>query len=442
MSTVVGPDPVPILSALIRFDTTNPPGAERACVQYVAGLLAGAGIDSRLVALDSERPNLVARVDGDGLAPALVLQAHADVVPTTGQIWSHPPLCGDVIDGHVFGRGSIDMKGGLAMMLAALLRLRAEGRRPAGDVILTVVADEEAGSVYGAHHLVHEHPDLFTGARYCVGEDGGAGLTLGGLRIHPIVVAEKRAGWLRATMRGSGGHGSRRRPDTAVGQLATLLSTLYGRRLPTHITPAADRMLQELAKALPEPFSGQLDALRQGGDTDVGPLLAGLPADDAVYLDSVTRHTANPTIVRTSEKINMIPSEVTVDIDGRILPGGFTLEDFLSEVRELAGPRVDLELLLEGEPMPDPTFGPFYDLLVDLVHELDPHALALPMVTPASTDARLFAQLGMACYGWLPMRLPAGSRYHELLHAADERIPVESVRFGAGSLYELLRRYR
>jgi acetylornithine deacetylase/succinyl-diaminopimelate desuccinylase-like protein len=434
-------DPVPILQALIRLDTTNPPGNETLCARYVADLLAGAGIESTLVGMAPERANLVARIPGEGLAPPLVLQAHADIVPTTGQAWSRPPLSGDIVDGHVWGRGAVDMKGGLAMMLAALLRLRARGDRPAGDVILAVVADEEAGSVYGAHHLVHEHAALFDGARYCVGEDGGAGLNLGGLRVHPIVVAEKRGGWIRVTMRGAGGHASRRRPDTAVSQLAALLSGLYGTRLPTHITPAADRMLQELAKVLPDDLGQQMEALRAGdGDPDV--LLAGLPADDAVYLDSVTRHTANPTIVRTSEKINMIPSVTSVDIDGRILPGGFTLDDFLAEVRPLLDPRAEVELLLEGEPMPDPRFGPFYDLLVTLVGELDPQAVALPMITPASTDARLFAQLGMECYGWLPMRLPAGSRYHELLHAADERIPVESVRFGAESLGQLLRRYR
>jgi acetylornithine deacetylase/succinyl-diaminopimelate desuccinylase-like protein len=434
-------DPVPILQSLIRFDTTNPPGEQRECVQYIADLLAGAGIKSHLLGLDDQRVNLVARIPGDGLAPGLVLQAHADIVPTTGQQWSHPPLSGDVIDGHVWGRGSVDMKGGIAMMLAALLRLWAQDRRPAGDVVLTIVADEEAGSHYGAHYLVHEHADLFAGMRYCVGEDGGAGLNLGGLRVHPIVVAEKRGGWLRATMRGPGGHGSRRRPGTAMSRLARLLSNLDGHRLPTHITPAADRMLQELEKLLPEPLCAQIGELRSGVG-DPAELLAGLPADDAIYLDSVTRHTANPTIVRTSEKINMTPSEITVDIDGRILPGGYTLADFMSEVSELAGPDVEYEVLLEGEPMPDPRFGPFYDLLVELVEELDPQATPIPMITPASTDARLFAQLGLECYGWLPMKLPAGSRYHELLHAADERIPVDSIRFGADSLGQLLRRYR
>jgi acetylornithine deacetylase/succinyl-diaminopimelate desuccinylase-like protein len=320
--------------------------------------------------------------------------------------------------------------------------MHEHGERPAGDVILTLVADEEAGSVYGAHYLANEQAHLFAGARYCVGEDGGAGLNLGGLRLHPIVVAEKRGGWLRATLRGAGGHGSRRRPDTAVSQLAALLSALDGHRLPTHITPAADRMLQELAKVLPDPLAATMEQLRDE-TADVAALLAEIPDPDAaVYLDSVTRNTANPTIVRTSEKINMIPSEVTVDIDGRILPGGYTLDGFIGEVRALLDPRVEFEVLLEGEPMPDPTFGPFYDLLVTLVGELDPDAVPLPMITPASTDARLFAQLGLECYGWLPMRLPAGSRYHELLHAADERIPVDSVRFGAHSIHQLLRRYR
>jgi len=435
-------DPIPVLQRLVRYDTTNPPGAQRECVQYVADLLATEGIESHLVGVDDDRPNLVARVPGAGLAPPLLLQAHADVVPTAGQVWTHPPFCGDIIDGHVWGRGSVDMKGGLAMMLAALLRLRGRGESPAGDVILAVVADEEAGSHAGAHFLVHEHPSLLSDARYCIGEDGGAGLNLGGLRVHPIVVAEKRGGWLRATLRGPGGHASRRRPDTAVGKLARLLSNLDGYRLPTHITAGANRMLQELEKVLPSPLDGQIAALRSGEGADPGQLLAGLPADDAIYLDSVTRHTANPTIVRTSQKINMIPSEVTVDIDGRILPGEFTLGDFIGELRAVVGHEVEFDLLLEGERMPEPRFGPFYDLLARLVGELDPQAIPLPMITPASTDARLFAQLGMECYGWLPMRLPPGSRYHELLHAADERIPVDSIRFGADSLEQLLRRYR
>jgi acetylornithine deacetylase/succinyl-diaminopimelate desuccinylase-like protein len=434
-------DPVALLQDLIRFDTTNPPGAERACTEYVRDLLCGNGIDSQLLGLDPERPNLVARIPGQGLAPPIVLQAHSDVVPTDGQQWTYPPFDAVIADGHVWGRGAIDMKGGLTMMLGALLRMRAAGEAPAGDVILAVVADEEAGSVFGAHYLVDHHKELFVDARYCIGEDGGAGLGLGDVRMHPIVVAEKRAGWLRATLRGPSGHASRRRPDTAMGKLARLLSTLQKQRLPTHITPAVDRMLAALASTLPQPLSGQLTALRDGSGDPV-PVLAALPAKDAVYLDSVTRHTANATIVRTGQKINQIPGEITVDIDGRILPGPFTLDDFVAELRDLLGEDVELELLLEGEPMPDPEFGPFYDSLVDLLTELDPEAVPVPMVTPASTDARLFAGLGMACYGFLPMRVPAGSRYQDMLHAADERIPVEALHFGTDCLHQLLRRYR
>ncbi len=433
-------DPVPLLQRLIRLDTTNPPGRERLVVDELDKLLRGIGLVPTIVGCDDERPNLVVRLPGAGLAPPMLLHAHSDVVPTTGQQWSVPPFEGLIRDGHVWGRGAIDMKGGLAMMLAALHRFVDAGEVPAGDVILAVVADEEAGSAVGAHHLVHEHPELVSDAAYCVGEDGGAGFTAGGLRYQPIVVAEKRAGWLRATLRGPGGHGSRRRPDSAMGRLAKLLDALYSHRLPTHLTPAADRMLAELGRVLPDPVAGHIAAFRAGGE--IGPLLTALPESDAVYVDSVTRHTANVTVVRTSDKINMQPAEITVDIDGRILPGGYTVEDFTAEVVGLIGTDVEVELLLEGDAMPAPTFGGFFDLLTELSAELDPDAVALPMITPASTDARLFAGLGMACYGWLPLRVPPGSRYHELLHAPDERVPVDALRFGADCLYQLMRRYR
>ncbi|GAA2553679.1 M20/M25/M40 family metallo-hydrolase [Winogradskya consettensis] len=438
-------DPVALAQDLIRFDTTNPPGNEKACVEYVRDLLAAAGVESRLLGSDPNRPNLVARFPGRGEAPPLLLHAHSDVVPVTGQQWTHPPFEGRIVDGHLWGRGAIDMKGGLAMMLAALLGLHAAGERPAGDVILAVVADEEDGSKAGAGYLVREHPELFEGVRYAIGEEGGAGMELGGVRMHPIVVGEKRAGWLRVTLRGPGGHGSRLSPPgTPIAQLARLLTALTEVRLPRHLTPAVDRMLTALAAALPEPLAQDLSRMRVGRAYDVIP--TALPLEEGLYLDSLLRHTVNPTIVRTTEKINVIPAEVTVDLDGRILPGGFTVDDFVAEIRELIGPEPVIELLLEGarvDPatIAEPEFGAFYDTMAAILLKADPDAVPVPMVSPASTDARLFAQLGIRCYGWLPMKVPAGSGYRRLLHCADERIPVESLHFGTECLTELLRTF-
>jgi acetylornithine deacetylase/succinyl-diaminopimelate desuccinylase-like protein len=439
-------DPVPLLRDLIRIDTTNPPGRETECVTYLRRLLDDTDVDITVLGPDPDRANLVARFPGRGVAPPLLLHAHSDVVPVDGQRWTQPPFEARVVDGHIWGRGAIDMKGGIAMMLSALSRLASQGERPAGDVILAIVADEEAGSAVGARYLVNEHPELFDGVKYAVGEEGGAGVDLAGRRFHPIVVAEKRACWLRVTLRGPGGHGSRiTPPDTPMARLGRLLGALSGTRMRRHQTDAADRMLATLADALPAPLSDHVSRYREDRDGDAP--LAGLPPREALRLESVLRHTVNPTIVRTTEKINVVPSMITVDLDGRILPGGYTVEDFVGELRELVGADFEHELLLEGsmvrpELIGEPRFGGFYDTMAEILAKADPDGTPLPMVSPASTDARLFAQLGIRCYGWLPLKLPTGVDYRGLLHTADERVPVDALEFGTQCLAELLRVYR
>jgi acetylornithine deacetylase/succinyl-diaminopimelate desuccinylase-like protein len=440
MTTAVRPDPVELLQRLIRFRSVNPPGDEGGCVRHVADLLSSAGLEVRLLGTDPDRPNLVARLPGRGAAAPLLLHAHADVVPTEGQDWSHPPFDGSIIDGHVWGRGAIDMKSGLAMMVTAMLRMRGDGEVPAGDVLLALSPDEEAGSAVGAHHLVAEHRHLFDGVRYAIGEDGGAVVSCAERRVHPVVVAEKRACWMTATVRGRGGHASRQGwSGTAGAQLAALLGALQG-RLPAHLTPAVDLMLAELARVVRPELAARLEALRADPTLPVPYEL--MPEADAVYLDSVLRHTVNATIVRSGDKINVLPPSATVQLDGRILPGAWTVEDFTAELRGLIGPGPELELFLEGEPMPAPVIDGFYDQLAGVLREADPDGVPVPMVTPASTDARLFAGLGIACYGWLPLLVPPGSRYQDAMHAADERVPVEAVRFGADCLHRLLQRYR
>jgi acetylornithine deacetylase/succinyl-diaminopimelate desuccinylase-like protein len=143
------------------------------------------------------------------------------------------------------------MKNGVAMMLAALLRVKAEGLQPAGDIILVVMADEEAASDYGARFLVEEHPEQFAGVRYAIGEGGGASQNLMGKRIYPIMVAEKQVCWMKATLRGPGGHGSMPLRGGAMAALGRLLSTLDSHRLPVHITPVMRQMVTARACALP-----------------------------------------------------------------------------------------------------------------------------------------------------------------------------------------------
>ncbi len=162
-----------MLQDLIRFDTTNPPGNEADCVAYANQLLIAAGFQTVLLGCHPDRPNLITRLSGRGDAPPLLLHGHVDVVTTAGQKWTYPPFEGTVADGCVWGRGALDMKSGVAMMLAALLRAKAEGFVPAGDVVLAILCDEEAGSDYGAKYLVENHSEHFRGVRYAIGEGGG-----------------------------------------------------------------------------------------------------------------------------------------------------------------------------------------------------------------------------------------------------------------------------
>jgi acetylornithine deacetylase/succinyl-diaminopimelate desuccinylase-like protein len=440
MTTTQTIDVVELTRQLVRFDTTNPPGNEAACLKYLHGLLEQAGLDCRLVGGHPDRPNLIARLPGRGSAPPLLLHGHLDVVPVAGQRWSRHPFEAELAEGCVWGRGTIDMKGGVAMMVSALLRLIADGVQPAGTVLLALVSDEEAGSSTGAQYLVREHAELFDGVRYGIGEDGGTSIGLGGRRLHPIVVAEKRACWVRVTLRGPGGHGSRVAPDAnPMRQLNRLLTAVAGGGLGGQPTPAARRMLTELgAAAAPEP-AATYRALA-ADPTDLTPL-AGLPERDGLYLRSVLQHSVNATVVRGGTSVNVLPSEITVELDGRLLPGSAGSQDFIAALRSLVPDELSVELLVEGEPLPEPEFGPMYELLADVLRQADPDGAPVAMITSASTDARLFPQLGISCYGWLPMLFADGVDYRELMHSAQERVPVEALEFGETCFYDLLRRY-
>ncbi len=234
--------PEALLQRLIQFDTTNPPGQERDIIAFIQGLLQDAGIPTQILAKDPARPNLIARVPGRGEAPPLLLYGHVDVVTTAGQDWTYPPFEGRIVDGYVWGRGALDMKGGVAMMLAAVLRAQAEGYTPRGDILLVLLSDEEAGGSMGAQFLVEEHPDLFQGVRYAIGEFGGFSLYVGDKRFYPIQVTEKQICWTRLTIRGPAGHGSRPLRGGAMAKLGNILLKLDRNRLPVHITPVPRQM--------------------------------------------------------------------------------------------------------------------------------------------------------------------------------------------------------
>jgi acetylornithine deacetylase/succinyl-diaminopimelate desuccinylase-like protein len=427
--------PVELLQQLLRFDTSNPPGDERECIDWIKGLLENLGCEVKIVAQRPERPNLIARLPGRGERAPLLLQGHVDVVAARGE-WQHPPFAGELADGYVWGRGALDMKGGVAMLLAAFMRAKARGVQPPGDVILCLMADEEAGSPLGAELLVREHPELFAGVRYSIGEFGGFTMDVAGRRFYPIMVAEKQVCWTRATLRGPAGHGSMPIRGGAMGGLGKLLHALDHRRLPVHVTPVARAMVEAIAADVPAALAIPLRGLLVPVLTD---RLLDVFGERGRVFDPLLHNTASATIVGGGEKINVIPDTVSLELDCRLLPG-FTPEQMFEELRTLSGVEMEFEVTRHDPVAAEPDLA-MLDLLAGVLQELDPAAKAIPMLLPGITDGRFFSKLGIQTYGFLPMQLPPELPFMQLIHAADERLPADAVEFGTRAIGRVLERF-
>ncbi len=435
LSTVVD-----LLRQLIRFDTSNPPGQERECAIWLHSLLEGHGIESRILASDAapDRPSVVARVEGSGSAPPLLLQGHIDVVGVQGQTWSHDPFSADIADGCVWGRGAVDMKGGLAMMLHAILKMKQDAFTPPGDIVLAAVADEEMGGVHGAKFLVAEHPELFEGARHALGEVGGFTTYIRGKRFYPVMVAEKHICRLRVTFRGLGGHGSQIHSGTAMSKAASALHRLERHKPRYRVVDAAREMTRGLAAHLPFPANAVMRlAMHQ---PTIGIALKLMGGKNARMFEPMLRNVINPTIIEGGRQENAVPAEVSLLLDCRLLPGSGR-SDLVREVREIVGeePEIEVARYDTGPSTVDMSLMPFLSAILE---RSDPGSKAIPFMVAGGTDAKWFETIGIETYGFTPMRLPPDLNFTALFHGADERIPIDALEFGASLMYEAITTYR
>ncbi len=428
--------PAELLQNLIRFDTTNPPGNERACIQYINGLLKDARIETKIVARTPNRPNLVARLKGTGQAPPLLLYGHVDVVTTEGQKWTYPPFEARLVNGYIWGRGALDMKGGVAMLLAAFLKAKAENIALPGDVLFAAVADEEAGEDFGVRYLVNEHPGLFEGVRYALGEFGGFNLSIGGKRFYPIMVAEKQVCWMKATFTGQAGHGSIPIHGGAMAKLSRSLHLLDTHQLPVHVTPAVRLMIESFASNLGG-VSGFV--IRQLLNPSLTDLILKMLGEKANLFLPLLHNTISPTMLKASDKVNVIPGEVHLGMDGRLVPGAKP-EDMLRELHALLGGNVQFEVV-KAEPGPSAPDMGLFETLGSILHTLDPSGIPLPFVLSGVTDARFLSLLGIQTYGFTPLQLPDDFNFAGTIHAADERVPVAALDFGVAAIFNALQKF-
>lgn len=425
------------LKDLLRIDTTNPPGNERAAADYIARILDREGIRYEIHESEPGRASIVARLEGAGAAGPLLLNGHLDVVPADPEHWTHPPFDAVEADGCIWGRGAIDMKNMVTMGLMTLVLLKRQGVPLDRDVIFAGVADEEAGSLKGSDWLVEHHPDLVT-AEYVLNEVGGHTLWMGETRFYPVQVAEKGICWFEIKARGKPGHGSMPHPHNAVVKLARAIERLGTTRLPQHAVPVVETFLRTVAKGAPFPQKHALPLLLQPRLADyLLDVLGKVNPEQAMGINAMLRNTASPTILGGGRKVNVIPSEATVQVDGRTLPGQ-TVHQFLAEVREVVGDEVELNVLVQHDGVTFPSETPLYDAIERVLGQHDPDGRPVPYMIPGFSDSFAYAKLGATCYGFSPVRLPKDMNFTAMYHGHDERIPREGFAWGLRVLYDLV----
>lgn len=427
------------LQALIRLDTTNPPGNELPAAEYIAGVLRAESVEPLVLESGPGRGNVVARLKGSGEAPPILLYGHTDVVPAEPAHWTHPPFAADIADGFLWGRGALDMKGTVAQQLMVFMLLKRMGLPLRRDVILAATADEEVDGEagFGLAWLVRHHPDLLK-AEFGLTELGGYNLDFAGKTIYPIQVAEKGTCWLKVHARGRPGHGSMPHRDNAVVHLARAVDRLATRGLPYHLCDAAAGFLDAVSEAVGGPLGMAIHLLKSplGAEQALrGPLKNH---DLHPFFAAMLHNTATPTGLAAGYKTNVIPGEAEVTIDGRTLPG-FDTAAFLAELKAVMGEELEYEVTMESSPLETRHDTRLFALMADTLRRHDPQAQVLPYMMSGATDAKYVARLGVPSYGFAPVQMPHGLDFTSLFHAHDERVPVAGLAWGVQVLFEVVK---
>ena len=425
------PEVVRIAQDLIRFDTTNWGGGraegEREAAEYVGAYLEALGLQPEYFEPVPRRTNVMARVPGRNPdKPALVLHGHLDVVPAIAADWSVDPFAGEIRDGMLWGRGAVDMKDMDAMILSSVADILRAGEQPERDLILVFFADEENGGIEGSQLVVAEHPEWFDGATEAISEVGGYSIAVGDRRAYLLQVGEKALIWIRLRARGRAGHGSRVHPDNAVTRLAEAVAALGRTEWPVRLTETTQAMLAGLRD------------LAGSEETDPDSLAVSTgPAEG--FIRSTLRTTTNPTGLTAGYKHNVIPDAAEALIDVRTLPGAE--DEALADIRRIVGDDIEIEIVVRDIGMEVPFEGSLVDAMVAALGRADPGVPVIPYLMGGGTDNKALAGLGIAGYGFAPLRLPADLDFTGMFHGVDERVPIEALVFGQRVLTDLLRTY-
>jgi acetylornithine deacetylase/succinyl-diaminopimelate desuccinylase-like protein len=385
------------------------------------------GIESKIYESAPNRCSIVARIEGrDKSKPGLVVNGHLDVVPANAADWSVDPFSGVIKDGCIWGRGAVDMKNMDAMILAVVRLWAKHDYQPERTIVIVFFADEEAGGIYGSRWMAEKHPEVFAGCSETVSEVGGFSLTLlSGKRVYAIEASQKGIEWMKLTAEGVAGHGSMINNANAVTRLSEAIAKIGNHAWPQRITKTSDLFFQKISELSGKPYDkNNLQPLID----EVGPM--------GKMIGATLCNTTNPTMLEAGYKANVIPQSASAVVDGRTLPG--YEKELLETVKSLVGEHVKVESLVSDIPLEVEFGGPLVDAMIAAIKSEDPEGIPIPYLLSGGTDNKALAKLGIVGYGFSPLKLPPDLDFTGLFHGIDERVPIDSLQFGARTLFHFL----
>jgi acetylornithine deacetylase/succinyl-diaminopimelate desuccinylase-like protein len=427
------------LRALIRINTSNPPGNEIEAVRYIASVLDEEKIEYEIVEPEKGRGNIIARLKSSSDKKGLMLSSHLDVVPTENAGWTHDPFGAEIENGFVWGRGALDMKNAVACYLMAAIAVKRSGKKISRDLIFAAVADEEAGCGMGSAFLAKNKKHMID-AEYAINEVGGFTIHAGNKRIYPVQVASKGFAWIALTAKGEEGHGSVPDSRAAIPVLVEVLNKMKETELPFRVTDSSRTFINTVASAMGMPSSMVLKGLEIPYISEFITQNVIPDRHRARTFHAMLHNTMTPTILKAGIKTNVIPSTAQAVLDVRILPG-FSVREIVGKIRNIAGKNIDIEVIKSAEPVEAGWNTDFYREIADVLEKKDPGSIVTPYPITGYTDANQYQSAGITTYGFAPVKISSDFPYTKLIHGTDERIPVEGFRWGLETTAELVMKW-
>jgi acetylornithine deacetylase/succinyl-diaminopimelate desuccinylase-like protein len=415
-----------LLAELLRAETVNPPGNEIRAAEVLRAYFERNGIECSYLARAPERPNVLARLRGDD-GPTLCFLSHTDTVLADPGEWDRDPFSGEVIDGEIWGRGALDMKGQVAASAVALASLRRDGVSLAGDVLFLSVADEEVGGVgadvgFGLRWLVEAHPDAVR-CDFAINEGGGERLLVDGKPYYLCATAEKRSSPFHLRVRGRSGHGSMPGiADNALVKAARHVTALAELEPEPRLIPEARAFLEAVLGYVPEPREALAAA------QSASPLVAAV-------LEPLLSFTLAPTVIEASRKHNVIPGLCELTVDCRLLPeqAPEEVEPLIRDALPDGEVELEWEVGLGGTRSPLDT--PLWEALAAFTEGIEEGAVLVPFACPGFTDSHYLREaFGTVAYGFFPIKAMPPELAVSLVHSANERIAVDDLELGVEML--------